>query len=293
MESEAYWVRIEVSTTVHFSLTFLFTRYSTFFTETSVLRNDTSSTAFLDLLMSLKDLKFELPLNRDLDNTDFWNDYFREQKTREESLANKQPTAAPVSSDPTTQVASTRAQNQTENSRNPTASAPDEHTSEQIKEMKAENVKLRVLLEKVQIEKQQLQQIVKQYESQIQDMNLELKMFKDQLGPSMDDVLPTLDENDVSAIRNEVQQSQEDSQWSQSVSTLSTALSKIRNDLQLLTESEMSFLTTHVPTVDPVTLMEETGVVLPDTDTVSDDTFDMDIEENSGEVQDGENKDNL
>lgn len=217
--------------------------------------------------MELKPLKFDLPLTREYDAVEYWNDYYKEQKALRDANENLNKQQANQLRNSPSQISTTSGNtdsNQTPGGPQDSATVNPtklKETNEQLKKLKKENVSLRVQLEKIQIEKDKLSKEVKNYETQMQDLKIELQTYKNAVGPSKEDVLPILKDSELEEIRQKVEnQNMDDQNWKDSSIILSNTLNKIQNDLKMLTESEISFLTNHVPTVDPNTLIQEENI---------------------------------
>ena len=235
--------------------------HRTFFTPGSVLRNNTASTRFLDLLMELKDLSFDLPLNREQDATDFWNEYYRAQQRREQQARTHTPVASPVKPPQPKQEV---------------IEVPDR---KEVKEMKQDNVHLRVQLEKAQLEKAQLQAEVKKRQQQIEDLSIELEVYKKALGDTIPKDIPSLDAKEMQEIQTQLtsEDTGDDLGWKSSLCSLSDTITNIKNELQGLTESEAMFLSTHVPSAHQSLELSQENTQ-PDATTNTDGPFNMEIE---------------
>lgn len=237
---------------------------STFYTQSSILRHESLSTTFLDLLLELKDLSFSLPLSRELDSVEYWSERIRRQqqlREQQEQQEKQRSQAAVQSPSPAEKVATRQAV--------PTASAvatgvkqqssePTQQDNQAVKAIKQENVQLKVQLEKLQLEKQSLQSALASSNQQIEDLKREVSMHRERAEQLVAEQalsgMPQITEEEREEIKRQVAEALEQKQaegadqWSSSIDGLSSTLSKLQEDLQTLKNSEAAFHETHLAT---------------------------------------------
>ena len=233
---------------------------STYYTEESFLRNEILSNQFLDDLLALKEFKFKLSLTKEVDNSEYWTNYLREKKSKQQ--ANNPPSqhanSAPIpAAAPSTSIA--RGVNLSNTAVNKVAAKPLDSTTDsvrinvnqfkqELKQIKQENVELKVKLEKVTIEKQNLQTQLSEAEKTIKNLTAEVEFLKKHNhAPSPVAEIPTLTKEESESIKEKLQQTQEDSVWVQSVFKLNEILTSSQSSIHTFLNPASS----EVPATDP------------------------------------------
>jgi len=236
---------------------------STFYAQGSILRNENSSTTFLDLLLELKDLSFSLPLSRDLDAVDYWSERVRrQQQLREQEQQEKQKLQAAAQSPSPAEKLPLQSTGTPSASPVPVGAKPSQVPSPQddqaVKTLKQENVQLKVQLEKLQLEKQSLQSALATSHHQIEDLKREVSMHRERAEQlvaeqALSDI-PQLTDEEREQIKRQVAEALEQKQaegadqWVSSIDGLSSTFSKLQEDLRALKSSEAAFHQTHLAT---------------------------------------------